>query len=316
MRRLDALTLKQLKALSAVTRNGTISGAADELGLTPPAVHSQLKSLEATLGCSLLDRSANGVFVPTAEGRALLSANETAAAALSKALQQIDALKRGLAGTVILGVVSTGKYVAPSFVARLKKIFPKIDIVMSVGNRDATIAALETRRVDLAIMGRPPRYPAVTAYPIGDHPHVLIAPPDHPLARMERASVDRILQENFILREPGSGTRILTMRFLDQLGEGKPFTFTEMESNETIKQAVIAGLGIALISFHAVSEELKYGRLSVIRADNLPIVRKWYLLHRSDEALSGAVETILDYITDNAHEFLDDQEFDRVVSQT
>ena len=103
------------------------------------------------------------------------------------------------------------------------------------------------------------------------------------------------------------------MRFLDQLGEGKPFTFTEMESNETIKQAVIAGLGIALISYHAVSDELKSGRLGVIRADNLPIVRKWYILHRSDEELSGAVETILDYITENAHDFLDEHEFGQVV---
>lgn len=314
MRYLDSLTLKQLRALSAVVKHGTISGAADELGLTPPAVHSGLKSLEATFDCPLLRRSGTGVFVPTPEGEALLTAHKTVHAALSRAALQIEALKRGLAGTVILGVVSTGKYLVPSIVARLKQRYPEIEIVLDVGNRDAVISALETQRIDLAIMGRPPQFPAVTAYPIGDHPHILIAPPNHKLANVKEAPVDEIFREHFILREQGSGTRILAMRFLDQLGEGKPFTFTEMGSNETIKQAVIAGLGIALISFHTVIEELKSGRLSIVRAANMPIIRKWYILHRTDQLLSGATETILDYITENAHEFLDHREFDRAIS--
>ncbi|WP_150524519.1 LysR substrate-binding domain-containing protein [Roseibium sediminis] len=304
MRQLDAVTLKQLKALKSIYNAGTISGAAEDLGLTSPAVHNQIRTLEDCLGCSLLERGRNGLFNLTPEGSALLSGYEAAFASLEKAVHQIESLKRGLSGTVILGVVSTGKYFAPGIVARMKALFPDIEVVLEVGNRDAIIAALETGRIDLAIMGRPPRQPVVTAYPIGDHPHLLIAPPDHRLVTGADVAADEIFREHFLLRERGSGTRILTMRFLDQSGEGIPFEYSEMNSNETIKQAVIAGLGIALISYHTIIEELKSGRLAAIRAEHLPIIRQWYVLHRSDQTLSGAMATILSCIRSKAEEFL------------
>lgn len=304
MRQLDAVTLKQLKALKSISNSGTISAAAEDLGLTSPAVHNQIRTLEDCLGCDLLERGRNGLFTLTPEGAALLSGYETAYSALERSIHQIDALKRGLSGTVILGVVSTGKYFAPAIVARLKSLYPDIEVVLDVGNRDTIITALETGRIDLAIMGRPPRQPLVTAYPIGDHPHILIAPPGHRLSSSRDTTGEEIFKENFLLREPGSGTRILTMRYLDQIGQGLPMEYLEMNSNETIKQAVIAGLGIALISYHTVFEELKSGRLVAIRAEHLPIIRQWYILHRADQTLSGAMETILKCITKKAAEFL------------
>jgi len=304
MRQLDAITLKQLKALKSIHESGTISSAAEHLGLTSPAVHNQIRTLEDCLGCALLERSKNGLFELTPEGQTLLSGYETAFSALAKSIHQIDALKRGLSGTIVLGVVSTGKYFAPAIVAKLKSLYPDIEVVLEVGNRDAIIAALETGRIDLAIMGRPPRRPLVTAYPMGDHPHVLIAPPDHELLSEPNVSPADIVREHFLMRETGSGTRILTMRFLDQMGEGTPFTYTEMNSNETIKQAVIAGLGIALISYHTVIEELKTRRLAVIQAEHLPIIRQWYVLHRQDLTPSGAAVTILNCIREKADLFL------------
>ncbi|HBM58985.1 MAG TPA: LysR family transcriptional regulator [Citreicella sp.] len=296
MRRLSSLTLKQLRALEAVERTGSISRAAEELGLTAPAVHSQLKVLEQTFGCGLLSREGAGRFHATPEGAALLQAWRSAEAAFRLGLQRIDALQKGLAGTVVLGVVSTGKYFAPGLVARLRRACPEIEVVLQVGNRDTIISALQDGALDLAIMGRPPREPMVESLSIGVHPHVLIAPPDHPLAGQAGVTAAAVLAEPLLMREPGSGTRILATRFLDRIGEGKTYARSEMNSNETIKQAVIAGLGIALISYHTVVEELRTGRLVTLDLPGLPILRHWFLLHRADMPLTGAARTVWDFI--------------------
>ncbi len=304
MKRLNSLTLKQLRALDAVARHGSITHAADELGLTAPAVHSQLGTLEANFGCAMLQRGRAGAFAPTEEGRALLRAHEKAQNALAMAIYRIEALQRGLAGSVVLGVVSTGKYFAPGLVARLRRAYPDIEIVLRIGNRDAVIKALQDGAIDLAIMGRPPRDPPVESRPLGDHPHLLIAPPDHPLLRAQTIRPADILAQTFLVREPGSGTRILANRWLDRIGEGRPFDATEMESNETIKQAVMAGLGIALISYHTVTEELRSGRLAAIPAEGLPILRHWFLLHRQDLDLTPAIANVRAFIDAQQGDYL------------
>jgi len=304
MRRLNALTLKQLRTLKAVDETGSLSAAAEMLGLTTPAIHSQLRTLEENFAASMLYRDGPHKFSATPEGEALLDAHRKCAAALENAVLRIDGLKRGLTGTVVLGVVSTGKYFAPSLVASIQRIYPEIEIVLKVGNRTMIINALGDGSVDLAIMGRPPRAPAVEATAIGDHPHILLAPPDHRLAQLDKVQPQDILNETMILREPGSGTRIMTTRFLDRLGEGHPYTSIEMGSNETIKQSVIAGLGIAILSRHTVTEELHSGRLVEIAADQLPIRRMWYILHPSDLQLTGAMETVLDFVKSAKGAFL------------
>jgi DNA-binding transcriptional LysR family regulator len=296
MKRLNALSLRQLRALQAVASTGSISRAAEELSLTPPAVHSQLRLLEENFRCALLDRSAAGGFVPTPEGQVLLEAYDRAWAGLTLAIHRIDALQRGQTGTVVLGVVSTAKYFAPGLVARIKAAHPGIDIVLQVGNRDLIMARLSDGALDLAIMGRPPRDPPVTAALLGDHPHVIIAPRDHPLAQRGILTADEILSNTFLMREPGSGTRILAMRYLDQLGEGRPFVAVEMDSNETIKQAVMAGLGTAILSFHTVHDELAHGRLTQLAAPGMPLTRKWFVIHRADQPPRGAVATVLDFV--------------------
>ena len=304
MKRLSALTFKQLRALDAVARTGSISRAAEELGLTAPAVHSQLKTLEDNFGCALLSRNGQSGFERTAEGDALLTAFHRAHSGFELAIHRIDGLQKGFAGTVVLGVVSTGKYFAPGLVARLRKAYPEIEIVLRIGNRTSIISALHENAIDLAIMGRPPRDPPVVAVPIGEHPHVLIAPPGHRLAQAPHLRPEDILSETIIMREPGSGTRILATRYLDRIGEGRPYETTEMGSNETIKQAVIAGLGLAMISLHTVTEELKAGRLVALDVPGLPIMRHWFLLHREDHALTGAMRTVRDFIDAEKGSFL------------
>jgi len=296
MPKLDALTLKQLRALGAVSRLGSITAAAETLGLTPPAVHTQLRGLETALGCKVLASSGAGGAVLTPEGDAVLRANAQIENALAACVERVRALRSGMAGVVVLGVVSTGKYFAPRLVARLHAVFPDIELILKVGNRGHIIDDLQHGSIELAIMGRPPRSPPVIAHVLGPHPHVLIAPPDHRLAGKARIEVAELLAETFIAREDGSGTRILMTRYLDRLGEGAPYRQIEMGSNETIKQAVMAGLGIAMISQHTVSDEIRTGRLVTLPADGLPIERRWYLLHREDLTLSPTLENICNFV--------------------
>lgn len=297
MPRLEALTLKQLRALRAVADHGSITLAADALTLTPPAVHTQLRSLEANLRCKLLDRNTAGGAQLTTEGQAVLAAEQTIESVLNGCIEKLRALRDGQTGVVVLGVISTGKYFAPGLVAQLRDVFPDIDVILKVGNRDAIVSALQQRSIELAIMGRPPRSPAVTAEPIGEHPHVMIAAPEHPLAGVTSVPAEELLNQTFIAREQGSGTRILMIRYLDRIGEGAPYRLIEMGSNETIKQAVMANLGVAMISQHTVTEELRSGRLVALNAETLPIRRQWYLLHRQDLELTPTLATVFNHIS-------------------
>ena len=303
MNRPDAITFKQLRALSSVAQYGSITRAAEAIHLTPPAVHTQLRQLSAHLGADVLRRGDAGRMELTDEGLVVLEAAGRIEAELDICLKSVAAIRDGHAGLVRLGVVSTGKYFAPSLVAHLKREFPEIRVELTVGNRGQIIEALDYRQIQLAIMGRPPRLPANSAEPVGPHPHVFIAPPDHRLARA-RVTPQELLKETIIEREPGSGTRILLSRFMDRIGQGAAYDTMAMSSNETIKQAVIAGLGIALISQHTVVEELHSGRLVTLDIPGLPIERAWYLLHRSDTDLSAAAQKIRGHISGLQGSFL------------
>ncbi|GIL00646.1 MAG: LysR family transcriptional regulator [Alphaproteobacteria bacterium] len=279
MMRLNALTLKQLRCLVAVAERRSLSAAAAALNQTTPAIHSQIRNLEDAAGVALLARAADGSgFDLTVEGTELLRAAHRIEANLSQAAAAMAAIARGRRGRVVLGVVSTAKYFAPRLVRRLLDLEPEIDVVMRVGNRDRVAAELAHGAVNLAIMGRPPRQPEVQVSPLGPHPHGVILPPDHPLAREDGFDPLRLLSETFLSREEGSGTRVLMMRFFDRLAEGHPVRLIEMESNETIKQAVLAGLGLAFLSLHTVCDELTAGRLALLRGPGLPVMRHWYLV--------------------------------------
>jgi len=288
--RLDAVTFRQLRAILAVAETGSLTSAATKLSLTTPAVHSQIKGLETALGCTLLVRTADYTRSRlTAEGEAVLRAATLAEASLSQCGHQISAISRGMTGRVALGVVSTAKYFAPWLVKKLRHSCPEIEIALRVGNRESTIAGLASGSLDLAIMGRPPREPMVSADPIGIHPHGILANRHHPLADGRNATPEELFAETFLSREEGSGTRIVMNRYLDWLGDGRVFDYMEMDSNETIKQAAMAGLGIAFLSLHTVTEELAARRLVLVQAPGLPINRHWFLVQPHEPASTPAV---------------------------
>ncbi|MHA1128423.1 MAG: LysR family transcriptional regulator [Alphaproteobacteria bacterium] len=304
MAQMNAITLKQLRALAAVNVRGSVTAAADMLNLTVPAVSTQLKQLEANMGATLLVRASDGKGSITRQGQQVLATIAQIESALDSCAKSIDSINSGKSGLVTLGVVSTGKYFAPSLVALAKKQLPDIRVDLIIGNRRRIISALEDQSIDLAIMGRPPRYPAVESVALGDHPHILIATPDHPLIMARDISPERLLAETFIMREAGSGTRILMERFLDRVGEGRTYDQIEFNTNETIKQAVIAGLGIALISAHTVMDALAAGRIATINMPGLPIIRQWHLVRAANAGLPPVTEKVLGFIIEQDGRFL------------
>ena len=300
---LRSLSLKQLRALSAVVRTGSITQAAEELSVTPPAVASHLKTLESLVGGPMLQKSADGM-APTPLARELIHAADEIESVIGRAANRLRALRAGAAGSLVFGAVSTGKYFAPSIVAAFQKEHPNIEVTLSIGNRQAVIAGFERGDFDVVIMGRPPGHLELERVVLGDHPHILIAPPDHRLVDDLHVIQEDLLQETVLWREEGSGTRILMNRFLERIGDGRPFKVTEMGTIETIKQAVMAGLGVAIISAHTCEAELREHRLAVIKAPGLPLVRQWVMLRRTDMSISEAAEVFWNYVRGAARELL------------
>ncbi|MEP5374345.1 MAG: LysR substrate-binding domain-containing protein, partial [Hyphomicrobiales bacterium] len=261
MKRAHQITLKQLRALAAVAQNRTILEASQALGITGPAVHSQLKTLEETIGSPLITRESKTVSNVTPVGYALLKSYEEITASMTRAIRDIKAMESGNCGSVTLGVVSTGKYFAPEIVAQLAKEMPDVAVTLRVGNRGTILQGIERGEYDICIMGRPPRMPVVEAKSMAPHPHIIIARPDHLLAQKKNIDAVELVDESFVIREMGSGTRILTERFFDEIAKGRELKKIEMTSNETIKQSVLSSLGIALLSAHTVANELETGRL-------------------------------------------------------
>lgn len=288
-----------------MARLGSLTAAGKDLGLTAPAIHSQIKTLEDAVGTAVLQRHADGSGSGlTQAGRALLEGAERIEVALSQSLGRIAAIRSGKQGRVVLGVVSTAKYFAPRLVQTLRQLHPEIEIALSVGNREEVLRDLALMRFDLTIMGRPPRLPPVDAQPIGPHPHGLIAAPGHRLDGQRALSAADLASETFLSREEGSGTRILMTRYLDRLGEGQVHELVEMGSNETIKQAVMAGLGIGFLSLHTVADELRAGALVRLDAPGLPVERHWFLVRHLEQPELPAARTLATTILNLKGSFL------------
>lgn len=281
------LTLRQLRSIQAISRHGTIAAAARQVGLTAPAVTLQVKQIEDDCGLALFDRTSDGMRL-TVAGEAVLSAANAIDTTLRGLSEQIDSIKGVRSGTINLGVVSTAKYFAPRLIAAFRDAYPEIVVKLRVGNRHAITAELKDYKLDIALMGRPPMEFPVTSTFFGDHPLVIVADPAHPLARERDIHRERLLLETIIIREPGSGTRAALEGFfisdLDRLAAAS----VEMGSNETIKQAVMAGLGIAFISAHTIAFEVEMGRLAVLDVADMPIRRKWYAVCRQERIAAPA----------------------------
>ena len=296
------LTLRQLRVLDAVVEYGTYVAAADKLHVTPPAISIQMKQLEDMAGMPLVERTGER-FSATEAGEELIHAIRIVEEALAESAETIDHLKGARGGKARVGIVSTAKYFAPRALAGFSQQNKDIDVRLSVGNRRETISAMENHEIDFAIMGRPPRNVEVEAAVFGEHPHVIIGPPDHALADKKKIPIKSLAEEHFLSREVGSGTRMLTNKLFEDEGIEPPISM-EIGSNETIKQAVMAGLGVALISAHTVAVEIADGRLAHLDIEGMPLVRNWFVVRRKEKRMLPPVQALWDFLETNGAGFL------------
>jgi LysR family transcriptional regulator, low CO2-responsive transcriptional regulator len=302
--RMDRVTLRQLRGLAAVARAGTVTAAADQLGLTPPAVSMQIRQLEDTVGMPLAERTSAG-FVLTDAGSEVLGTIHRIESALRECGEVLETLHRKEGGRVVVGGVSTAKYFLPQAVASFVESWPGVSVRLQIGNRDEVMAALRSYEIDLAVTGRPPLDIPIRKAAIGDHPYVVIGPPDHPLAGGEAVSLSALERETFIMREEGSGTRSVAARLIAEAGFPAKVG-TEMSSNESIKQAVMAGLGVAVISGHTVATELATGRLAMLPVRGLPVRRQWFVTSREEKRLLPPARAFWEFLATRGASFLPD----------
>ncbi|MEO8039681.1 MAG: LysR substrate-binding domain-containing protein [Betaproteobacteria bacterium] len=296
------VTVRQLRVFATVAKRMSFARAAEELHLTPPAVSMQIRELEEQVTLPLFDRTGRTVSL-TVTGEYFLVYVRRVLATLRDAEDAIANFRGLEAGRLTVGMVSTAQYYVPLLLAKFRREHPRIEIRITVGNRESLVQQLQRNEVDLAIMGRPPREIATRAEPFGAHPLVVIAAPDHPLAALDHVPLAALAAHAFIVREPGSGTRAAMEHFFRDHRIDPPIAM-ELESNDTIKQAVIAGMGISFLSLHTLGLELGAGLLKVLDVDDLPLVRRWHVVHTLSKMLSPPAEALRYFILEEGERFL------------
>ncbi len=284
------VTLRQLRVFESVARHLSFSRAAEELHLTQPAVSMQVKQLEEQAGLPLTEMIGKKVYL-TQAGEEVARHARRIAQQLREAQEALDALKGIRGGRLSIGVVSTAKYFAPRLMAEFRRRHPGIELDLRVGNRETVVRLLTENEIDLAIMGQPPEEFPTHSTAFADHPLVIVAAADHPLAGRRRIAPADLAEETFLIREPGSGTRAAMERFFTDAGITPRHRLEMAGNNETIKQAVMAGLGLAFISSHSVALECEVGRLVQLPVVGTPVIRRWFVVQRAEKTLLPVAES-------------------------
>ncbi len=296
------VTLRQLSLFESVARHLSYTRAAEELHLSQPAVSMQVKQLEENVGMPLLEQVGKKTYLTTA-GEEMHTYSRAIARLLDEADSVIEALKGVRRGRLSVSVASTASHFTTRLLADFAKQHPDITISLDITNRQALQRQLENNEPDLVIMGQPPNGVDVEADVFMENPLVMIAPAEHSLTKTTAIPISHFDSENFVVREPGSGTRGASQRFFDE--HQVPFnTAIEMTSNEAIKQAVEAGLGLGIVSIHTIELELETGRLKILDVQDFPIQRDWYILKRSGKRLSPAAIAFKEFVLNEAARFI------------
>jgi DNA-binding transcriptional LysR family regulator len=281
-------TLRQLRVFESAARHLSLTRAAEELHLTPPAVSIQIRQLEGHAHAALFERLGRGLRLTQAGEEVLAHARGILGhiRASEEAIAGLASLDQGL---LDVAVINAGDYFLPWLIAAFRERHPRIRARLTVGNREDLLERLADHEIDLAVMSHPPTRPEFAAEPFAPNPHVIVAPPGHRLARRRQVAPEEVAREPLIVREPGSATRLAMDQAFSESGV-VPRIEMEIASNETIKQAVAAGFGLGFLSAHAVDQELAGGRLALVPVKGFPVMRQWYVVHRRDRTLPRIAE--------------------------
>ncbi len=289
-------TLHQLQVFEAIARCGSFTRAAEELFLTQPTVSQQIKQLTKAVGMPLFEQVGKRLYLTDA-GKEVLTVCRDISERLSRMEMTLADLKGLKQGNLRLAVITTAKYFVPRLLGPFRHRYPGINISLQVTNRKQVLDRLSENLDDLYILGQPPENLDVSLRPVLENPLVVIAPHNHPLAQEKNIPLQRLAEEAFIMREHGSGTRMVVERFFE---ENRVALNVEMEigSNEAIKQAIVGGLGLSVLSRHSLALEGTKGPLTILDVEGFPIQRHWYIVYPASKQLSVVARTFLEYLLD------------------
>jgi DNA-binding transcriptional LysR family regulator len=288
------ITIRQLNVFEAVARHLSFTRAAGELHLTQPAVSMQMKQLEESVGLPLFEQIGKKVYL-TEAGREMYHYSRAIAQQLREVEDVFAELQGIQRGRLSISVASTANYFATRLLAAFCTQHPAITFNLDVTNRENLLNQLANNERDLVIMGTPPETMDLASESFMENPLVVIASPGHPLVLRKGIALANLVKERFVIREPGSGTRIAMERFFAE-HQVILSTSMEMTSNESIKQAVAAGLGLGIVSIHTLELELAAGHLALLDVESLPILRHWYIVHQRGKRLSPIALAFKDFV--------------------
>lgn len=286
-------TFRQLEIFEAIARLGSFTRASEELFLTQPTVSMQMKKLTEAMGVPLTEQIGKKLHL-TPDGQELAQATREIFGIMDRYAMSV-AERQGLKqGHLRLMAITTASYFAPRLLGEFAKLYPGIEVSLRVTNKEQVLASIADNLDDLYFLGQPPEDIDVVATPIMDNPIVVLAAPDHPLAGKKRIPLRRLAQEAWLMRERGSGTRIAIERCFTE----KDITLRprlELGSNEAIKQAILAGLGISALSRLTLTLN-QPGQFAILDVEDFPILRHWYAVYPAGRQLSVVARAFLDYL--------------------
>jgi DNA-binding transcriptional LysR family regulator len=285
--------LPQLSVFEAVARLGSYTKAAEELYMAQPTVSVQMKKLAETIGLPLVEQIGKRVQL-TEAGRALHAASNDLFGALSRLEDHLAGIRGMSAGRLQLAVSTTGKYFAPRVLAEFVKLHPGIEVSLQIHNRATLIERLARNLDDLYIFSNPPTDLDVVNEVILPNPMVAYAPAGHPLARQKRIPFARFAEEPFLMREAGSGTRMVAREVFARHGL-EPRVRMELSTNEAIKQAIIAGLGVSILSHYTLGLDVTHEQLAVLDVEGMPEERSWQFTYPAGKQLSPIAQGFMDF---------------------
>lgn len=289
-------TIQQMRLFEAVARLGSITRAAAEVNLTQPSVSMQVKTLEEKIGQPLTEQIGKSLRL-TRAGEEVAAAARDVLARISEMEAALDDMNRSVAGPLSVAVVSTAKYFLPELLGAFKRRYPRVEPRLTIANRETVLARIAGNADDLYIMGRTPEAEAVIAHPFRENVIVFVARPDHPLVGQARIPLARLMEENVIRREAGSGTRAAVESLCAAAGV-RLGAHMEFDDAEAIKHGVISGLGVAYLSLHALRLELAAGEIVLLDVEGFPLRRRWFAVYREGKRLTNAAQAFLDYLLD------------------
>ncbi len=287
-------TLHQLKVFETAARHRSFTRAAEELFLTQPTVSMQIKQLTKTVGLPLFEQVGKRLYLTDA-GRELYATCQEIFDQLSEFEMKVAELKGMKQGRLRLATISTTKYFVPRLLGPFCQLYPGIDISLEVTNHERILERLSDNQDDLYILSQPPEDFDINCYPFVENPLVVLAPRHHPLVQEKNIPLSRLNGEPFIMREPGSGTRKAVQKLFEEHKISVKVRL-ELGSNEAIKQAIVGGLGISVLSRHTLALEGTNGPLAILDVEGFPIERYWYVVYPAGKQLSVIARTFLEYL--------------------